>query len=308
MGDVAGRGVAAAATMGQLRSALRAYSLDGAGPAEVLERLNQFAVQLTGEGMATVVVLLLDPTRATLRYANAGHPPPVAVGAFGTRFLDEARGVPLGVLDAPGYVEATTALDPGTTVVLYTDGLVEERGSTLDQGFDRLRAAIAGGGLEPESLCDAILDGTLGEATSSDDVTFLVASSPAVLGDRVSLTLPGKHEGLASLRGTLRRWLAEGDAADAEIGAVTMAVNEAVENAIEHAHRLSAEPFEVELSRDGDEIVVIVRDRGRWGENGTSKADRGRGLKLMRALMDEVSIEPSPRGSTVLLRRRLGRG
>ena len=87
---------------------------------------------------------------------------------------------------------------------------------------------------------------------------------------------------------------------------MTMAVNEAVENAIEHAHRLSAEPFEVELARAGGEITVIVRDRGRWGENGTSHADRGRGLELMRALMDEVTIEPSPRGSTVLMRRRLG--
>src|SRR5947209_2192783 len=244
MGDVAGRGVVAAATMGQLRSALRAYALDGAGPAEVLERLNTFAVQLTGEGMATVVVLLLDPTRQTLRYANAGHPPPVLVGPEDTTFLDEARGVPLGVLEAPGYQEAAAALTPGTTVVLYTDGLVEERGRTLEEGFERLRVAIAGGGSDPEPLCEAILGGTLGEATSSDDVTFVVATSPAVLGDRVSLSLPGRHEGLASLRATLRRWLAEADAGDEEAGAVTMAVNEAGENAIEHANRLAPEPFE----------------------------------------------------------------
>jgi hypothetical protein len=257
--------VAAAATMGQLRSALRAYALDGAGPAEVLERLNTFAVQLTDEGMATVVILVLDPARASLTYANAGHPPPVVVGAGAPEFLDDARGVPLGVLDAPGYVEAVSDLTPGTTVVLYTDGLVEERGSTLEEGFERLRTAIAGGELEPEPLCEAILGGTLGEATSSDDVTFVVASSPAVLGDRVSLTLPGRHEGLASLRATVRRWLTEVEADDAEVGAVTMAVNEAVENAIEHAHRLSAEPFEVELERAGEEITVIVRDRGRWG-------------------------------------------
>ena len=141
-------------------------------------------------------------------------------------------------------------------------------------------------------------------------MTFVVANSPAVLGDRLSLSFPGEHEGLASLRATLRRWLAENDADADEVAAVTMATNEAVENAIEHGHHLSSQPFQVELERTGSEVVITVRDRGRWRENKTRRkpGDRGRGLTLMRAFMDDVEVSPSPQGTTVVLRRALRAG
>jgi len=310
MGDVAGRGVAAAASMGQLRSALRAYALEGAGPAGVLERLNRFQFQLDEDSMATVIVLVLDPGKGVLRWANAGHPPPLVVGPNGARYLEGAGGVPLGAVEDPVYAESEAALSPGMTVILYTDGLVEHPGRPLEEGFDRLRDASGNGALDPEELCDAILGGTLGGATSSDDVTFVVANSPAVLGDRLSLSFPGEHEGLASLRATLRRWLAENDADADEVAAVTMATNEAVENAIEHGHRLSSQPFQVELQRTASEVVITVRDRGRWRENKTRRkpGDRGRGLTLMRAFMDDVEVSPSPGGTTVVLRRALRAG
>ncbi|UGS37610.1 SpoIIE family protein phosphatase [Capillimicrobium parvum] len=304
MGDVAGRGVIAAATMGQLRSALRAYALEDVGPAEVLTRLNRFQMLLAEDSMATVVLLVLDPQSGTVRYANAGHPPPILLdGDHEPVFLDGARSTPLGALDDALYTEATAELGPGTTVVLYTDGLVERRGSTLDEGFARLRDVLAAGGHEPEELCEAILGGALGAATSSDDVTFVVANSPVTLGSSVALALPGEAGGLASLRTMLRRWLVEQDAGEQEVHAVTMATNEAVQNAIEHAHGLTRAPFEVQLERDGDDVVVSVRDRGRWHEG--SSDDRGRGLPLMRALMDEVEIDALPNGTTVRMRRRV---
>jgi anti-sigma regulatory factor (Ser/Thr protein kinase) len=84
-----------------------------------------------------------------------------------------------------------------------------------------------------------------------------------------------------------------------------MAANEAVENAIEHGHRLAPAPFQVELERSGPEIVVTIRDRGRWREDEQSDQDRGRGLMLMRELMDGVEVEEGKTGSTVVLRRRL---
>ena len=313
MGDVAGRGVKAAASMGQLRSALRAYALEGASPAEVLERLNRFQFQLDEDSMATVIMLVLDPSKGTLRWANAGHPPPLIVTPDGVQYLEGAGGVPLGAIDDPVYREDEAALSPGTTVVLYTDGLVEHPGRPLAEGFDRLRAAIDRG-LEPEALCDAILGGTLGDATSSDDVTFVVANSPAILGERLSLSFPGQHQGLASLRATLRRWLAENDAEPDEVAAVTMATNEAVENAIEHGHRLSPEPFQVELECKDAQVVITVRDRGRWRDEKRQRkrdhedSDRGRGLTLMRAFMDDVEVEPSATGTTVVLRRKLRNG
>ena len=306
MGDVAGRGVAAATTMGQLRSALRAYALelsDPPRPGRVLERLNRFQLLLGTDSMATVVLLVLDPSAGTVRYASAGHPPPMVVGANGVAFLDGARSVPLGALDDATFPEGEATLEPGATVVLYTDGLVERRGQSLEEGFERLRAAVAAADREPEKLCEAILGGTLGAATSSDDVTFVVANAPETLGSPVALALPGDRAGLASLRTMLRRWLAEQDADERAVAEVTMATNEAVQNTIEHAHGLSAAPFEVELAREDDEIVVRVSDRGRWRENDTG--ERGRGLPLMRALMDDVEIDARPAGTTVVLRRRV---
>lgn len=304
MGDVAGRGVAAAATMGQLRSALRAYALADADPADVLSQLNRFQLQTGMESMATVVLLVLDPVAGTVRYANAGHPPPIVLPPRGEPVhLDGVRNVPLGALDDPGFGVAEAHLEPGSTVVLYTDGLVERRGQSLEEGFERLKAAVAAGGLEPEDLCEAILGGTLGAATSSDDVTFVVANAPAMLGSPVALSLPGERQGLATLRATLRRWLAEQQVDGQPAEEITMAVNEAVQNAIEHAHGLQPEPFEVDLERDGDVVVVRVRDHGRWHEG--AGGDRGRGLPLMQALVDDVAIDPRATGTTVTLRRRV---
>jgi PAS domain S-box-containing protein len=304
MGDVAGRGVSAAATMGQLRSALRAYALDDVGPGEVLARLNRFQLLMGIDSMATAVLLELDPGRGTARYANAGHPPPVLIGSDGEPvYLDDVRSAPLGALEDATFDEAEIELGPGATVVLYTDGLVERRGQSLDEGFSRLRNALRSGEPDPEALCEAILGGTLGAATSDDDVTFVVANSPSSLGSRVALSLPGDQDGLRSLRATLRRWLTEQEAVGALAAEVTMATNEAVQNAIEHAHGLGSEPFEIELEREGDDVVVSVRDRGRWRER--SGGDRGRGLPLMRALMDDVVVDPGPRGTTVTMRRKV---
>ncbi len=304
MGDVAGRGVTAAAMMGQLRSALRAYALEDVGPGEVLARLNRFQLLMGIDSMATAVLLELDPARGTARYANAGHPPPLVIGADGEpRYLDGARAAPLGALEEVRFEEAELVLDRGSTVVLYTDGLVERRGQSLDEGFARLRETLRVGELEPEALCEAILGSALGAATSDDDVTFVVANSPSSLGSRVALSLPGDPDGLSSLRATLRRWLAEQEAGSEVAAGVTMAANEAVQNAIEHAHGLGREPLRIELQRAGDEVVVRVRDRGRWREHSTG--DRGRGLPLMRALMDDVEIDPGPQGTTVTLRRKI---
>ncbi|MCW3007782.1 MAG: SpoIIE family protein phosphatase [Solirubrobacterales bacterium] len=304
MGDVAGRGVLAAAAMGQLRSALRAYALEDIGPGEVLTRLNRFQLLLDPEAMATVVLLELDPRDGSIRYANAGHPPPIVVGPGGEgHFLEDARSAPLGALEDATFREGRAELGAGATVVLYTDGLVERRGQSLDEGFERLRRAVLVGDIDPEELCEAILKGALGGTACEDDVTFIVANCPQTLGARVALALPGDALGLATLRTTLRRWLDE-QRTDVAIAAdVTMATNEAVQNAIEHAHRLDRQPFEVELARADGELVVSVRDHGRWQAG--SHGDRGRGLPLMRALMDEVNVDQGPAGTTVTMRRRL---
>jgi anti-sigma regulatory factor (Ser/Thr protein kinase) len=242
-----------------------------------------------------------------MTYANAGHPPPLVLGADGTpRSLKDSLSVPLGALDVPGYTEATARLEPGASLVLYTDGLVEQRDQLIDAGIQRLEEALTAPSAdgEPDAACERIIQGTLGPEGSNDDVTLVVVKAELSLGERLSLELIGEPAALSSFRQALRRWLSELGADAEEIQDVTMATNEACQNAIEHAYGLSVEPFDVELSRDDDGAVrIAVRDRGGWRESVSE--DRGRGLPLMRALMDDVEIEQRPTGSTVVLRRAL---
>ena len=292
--------------MGQLRSALRAYALDGASPAGALERLNRFLLSLAWDSMATALVLVLEPATGRITYANAGHPPPLVLGDDGkARSLNESLSVPLGALDVPGYTEATAQLEPGASLVLYTDGLVEQRDQLIDAGIQRLEdALVATGAATPTPRASGSSRRTLGAEGSNDDVTLVVVQAERSLGERLELELVGEPAALTSFRQSLRRWLSEVGAADEEIHDITMACNEACQNAIEHAYGLSPEPFDVELSRDDGTVVIAVRDRGGWREHVSE--DRGRGLPLMRALMDEVDIEQRPTGSTVVLRRALG--
>ena len=123
------------------------------------------------------------------------------------------------------------------------------------------------------------------------------------LGERLEVELAGEPAALASFRQSLRRWLSESGANPEEVQDVVMACNEACQNAIEHAYGLAPEPFMVELTRDDGSVAITIRDRGGWRDSVSN--DRGRGLPLMRALMDEVDIEQRATGSTVTLRREL---
>ena len=304
MGDVSGKGLAAASMLGALRSAIRAYALEGHGPAQIAERLNTFVrAEPSREHMTTLVLAVFDPVDAELTFVNAGHPPPLTLHPDGTpQFLDGARSVPLGVLPFPNYAQETVALEPGGAVVLYTDGLVERRAENIDRGLDRL-ALAADGPLEAEALCDRLLGAALPTGATSDDVALL-ALCHVPLGSRLALDLPSEPSALRSLRALLRRWLAQADAGDADVHAIVMACSEACTNAIEHAGAAPDETIGFEaVLRDG-EVDVVVCDRGQWRE-GRPPGDQGRGLELIDALMDDVQLETTPDGTTLRLRRRL---
>ncbi|MBW3652572.1 MAG: SpoIIE family protein phosphatase [Actinobacteria bacterium] len=305
MGDVSGKGLAAASTLGALRSAIRAYALEGHAPAQIAERLNTFVrAEPSREHMATLVLAVFDPVDAELTFVNAGHPPPLTLHADGTpQFLDGARSVPLGVLPFPNYAEETVALEPGGAVVLYTDGLVERRAENIDLGLDRLAAAAADGPLEAEPLCDRLLRAALPSGATSDDVALL-ALCHVPLGSRLALDLPSEPSALRSLRALLRRWLAQADAAPGDVHAIVMACSEACTNAIEHAGAAADETIAFEAVLHEGEVDVVVRDRGSWRE-GRPPGDQGRGLELIDALMDGVQLETTPEGTTLRLRRRL---
>ena len=145
VGDVVGKGVRAAATMGQLRNAIRAFTLDRLKPATTLGRLSRLAEEVIETSFATVVYAELDPETSICRYASAGHPPPLLATLDGrVEFLEGGRGLPLGT-GTSTYRQAVAELPHGSVLLFYTDGLIERRGRSLDEGFERLGAAVATG-------------------------------------------------------------------------------------------------------------------------------------------------------------------
>ncbi|MBI5106631.1 MAG: SpoIIE family protein phosphatase, partial [Solirubrobacterales bacterium] len=169
IGDVAGKGLRAASTMGQVRAALHAYALEHADPAAILDRLDRFVA--AADDMATAQVLVLDPATGAMRYAGAGHPPAVVGG----RLLDGGASPPLGV-GRDGRTSASTVLEAGDRAVLYTDGLVERRTEALDVSLRSLAAVCAGEDASLDALCDRVLGALLpGTGVWPDDVAMLTA-------------------------------------------------------------------------------------------------------------------------------------
>jgi GAF domain-containing protein/anti-sigma regulatory factor (Ser/Thr protein kinase) len=304
MGDVVSRGVRAASVMGQLRNALRAYALDGRPPGAVLERLHGMLRSHERREMATLAYMVLDPAGLSYALSSAGHPPPLVLAADGgVDLIEEGRGPPLGAVADALYRETTGELTPGTTLLLYTDGLVERRAENLDIGLGRLSAAASEGPLECERLCDRLLAANLPSGATGDDVALLVLCH-VPLGSRLALDLPSEPSALRSLRALLRRWLAQADAAEVDVHAIVMACSEACTNAIEHAGAAPDETISFEAVLHDSDVDVVVRDRGHWRE-GRPPSDQGRGLELIDALMDDVQLETTPEGTTVRLRRSL---
>jgi phosphoserine phosphatase RsbU/P len=182
MGDVVGRGLAAAVVMGRLRSALRAYALEVLDPAIVLERLDRKIQHFEPGHMTTVLYGVIDPTLTTLEISSAGHPLPVVAGPRSTALVDDNVDRPLGVSTEQHRHNSTIELQPGGVVAFFTDGLVERRGEVLDQGFERLCAAIT---LESaERSCRAAIAALVPDHGWADDAALLVIRRGDDIGDR----------------------------------------------------------------------------------------------------------------------------
>lgn len=184
VGDVAGHGLGAVETMGQLRSAGRGWLVEGHGPGAVLDRLNRLLLATMPGEVATLAMASLDTRTSRLVLALAGHLPPVHVRADGrTELLWGRPGPPLGAAIGTSYDELQVQLDPGDTVVLCTDGLVERRDEAIDVGLERLAAAAgAGARLEPDRLVEALLEVALPPAERFDDLCVLAVRLVAHVG------------------------------------------------------------------------------------------------------------------------------
>jgi serine phosphatase RsbU (regulator of sigma subunit)/anti-sigma regulatory factor (Ser/Thr protein kinase) len=304
IGDVAGHGLEAAAVMGQFRNALRAYALDGSGPAAAV-RLNRLTRTFEQNDMATLVYGEFDAMSSRMRFVRAGHPPPLVRNADGSVHAVNGHGsLPVGVSHNARYEASLLELAPDTTLLLYTDGLVERRGETLQDGIARLERVLADAPRSLEQLCDHVIETAAPDPERADDIAVLALRPVEVNPTAFHTSLRAEPSELSRLRRMLGRWLRATQATAQEIYDITIACGEASANAIEHAYGARPAMFDVEGALEGDCVVVRVRDYGSW--RAPRGQHRGRGLKLIDALMEDVRIARTADGTEVTMRRRIG--
>jgi len=300
IGDVVGHGLTAAALMGQLRTALHAYATENHGPGKTLELVDRFLQSMPEFAMATAAYAVLDPETGHVRIASAGHLPPLVVGNGKARTLDVTPAAPLGALPYGSRREHELTLEPGETLVLYTDGLVERPQTPLNKSIEEL-ASMLEDATTAEECCEMAMEMVPLEGLR-DDVA-IVALQNGSIPSELHLYPPATAKVLGELRRVLRRWLRERGADDEAIGEITLAVNEACANSIEHAYSPAPARFGLEASCENDEVTIVISDLGRWrAPRGTN---RGRGLTIMEAAMDSAEVNQTDSGTEIVLRRRL---
>ncbi|MFL5888914.1 MAG: SpoIIE family protein phosphatase [Solirubrobacteraceae bacterium] len=295
VGDVVGRGVPAAAMMGRLRHALHAYLAEGHGPAAALARLDALVEQSGPGTLATVACACYDPTTGALEHASAGHPPPLMAAPGQTpEFIEHPLGLPIGVMPDATVEQRRLVVAPGTIVLLFTDGLVEDRELPIGEGLERLRAGLTSD-LDLERWLEGTVERMTAGRTVDDDVAALaiqVEVTPAGL----LLRRQAVATELAGIRDAVRSSLSAAGIAGPVVDDLVLAASEASGNVVRHAYAGAPGPLEVRMAVGPKGVDLVVRDEGRWRE----PADQGRhGVDIMRAVMDTFDIATGDSGTTV---------
>ncbi|MFF9204949.1 SpoIIE family protein phosphatase [Streptomyces sp. NPDC014986] len=305
VGDCVGRGLQAASVMGQLRSACRALLLQDASPAQTLMALDRFAAGVAGALCTTVFCGVLDPGTGRLTYSSAGHPPGILAPQDGTtRLLEDGRSLPLAVRPGRARPEAECTIPARATLLLYTDGLVERRRRPLSVGIDQAGAVVQDGGdATVEELATQVMTRLAPDSGYDDDVALLLYRHPAPL----EVTFPAESAQLAPVRQALRTWLERCRLPPQTARNVLVAAGEACANAVEHGHRHApGEPVRLRAEAYANDLRLVVTDTGRWRTpRPEADAHRGRGMILMRAMMQHVTITSGVAGTTVDMRTRI---
>ncbi|MDQ0380598.1 SpoIIE family protein phosphatase [Amycolatopsis thermophila] len=294
VGDVVGRGVPAAAVMGQMRTAIRSYALVDLPPSDVLHNVSQLARSTPGAKFITCLYAVHDPIDDSLTYANAGHLPAVLIDAGGsTRQIAEALGMPLGVGEQ--YPQEQVPFPPGMRLVLYTDGLVESRTRELGAGIDELlaglRALPADGDLD--AGCDALIAQLTG-GRHDDDVALLYVDHRGAHRRVASMALTRQVD-VAAVREFVVGRLAGWGLDEVAEGAAKVAA-ELVTNALKHA----SAPLTLRLYHDGERLTVDVADRaGALPHILATGGIEHRGLQVVEEAATRWGTRTTPDGKVV---------
>ncbi len=307
IGDVMGRGLEAAAVMGQLRSAAHALAKTGMQPRQLMRALDRCVADLdVPDQLVTCCYLVIAPDTGTVTVCSAGHLPVLVAGAGGVSALPCPVNAPLGVGDVL-YEESSSEIAPGATLVLYTDGLVETPGSDIEFRIDELSLLLDeffSGTPSLEDAADQVLAGLLPDPDShDDDVTLLFAQLPAPPLAAVSTALPAVpasvREGRAFLHEALDSWTCAAVAGDA-----LLLLSETLTNAVQHAEG----PLGLHVHRTATDLTVEVSDRSPQlpqPRMAGQDEESGRGLILVRALATGWGVRPTDEGKTTWFTLRL---
>ncbi|MGR3938477.1 ATP-binding SpoIIE family protein phosphatase [Streptomyces sp. BRA346] len=301
IGDVMGRGVRAAAVMGQLRTAVRAYARLDLPPHEVLQLLDGLAAEIDANQIATCVYAVHDPNESRLVYASAGHLPILVRDADGTvRRAAEPTGPPLGT-GGWLHTSGSVPLGPGASAVLYTDGLVERRDKDIYDGVAALERVFAGATGTPQVMCDRLIRALGITAAHDDDVAVLVLQHPARTGPdaelfhNAALELLGGVEAAPRARafasGVLASWRFPMELRDLGV----LAASELVANSLQHG----TPPMRLRLRRTDRRLIIEVTD----GDDHLPRRRRaepvdeaGRGISIVATIASSWGSRRTPGG------------
>ena len=312
VGDVVGHGMHAAATMGRLRTAVHNFSMLDLPPDDLLAHLDDLVNRIDkdeaepGGGAhtagATCLYAIYDPVTRNCQLARAGHLPPALVHPDGTvEYLDVPAGPPLGLGGLP-FEAVERELPEGSQLVLYTDGLVEDRSRDIDVGLDMLSGALAGPGRAPEEICDAVFEALL-PAFPKDDIALLVARTRALPDSRIAhWDVPSDPSAVAAVRVDATRQLAEWGL-DELAFTTGLILSELVTNAIRYA----GGPIDVRLLRDRS-LICEVADASSTSPHlryAATTDEGGRGLFLVAQFAEHWGTRYTTAGKIIWVEQRL---
>jgi len=298
-GDVMGRGVHAAAVMGQLRAAVRAYAWLDLPPGDVLQFLDGVVRDLGNDQIVTCVYAVYDPGDRTLSYANAGHLPPlVLTPGESARRLTGAADPPLGTGPLT-LAEERVDLPPGALLALYTDGLVEHRDRDIDTGIDTLTAHLTRSSGPLDDVAGELVAALLPDEPD-DDVALLLAQVHEDTRETRSATrrIPSHGRAVQQARQFVSTTLSEWSTPDPPRSDIVLCVSELVTNAVIHGRP----PIQLRLRGDAEHVVLEVSDRAPYLPRllrPTFEDEHGRGLQLVALIADRWGTRPTPDGKSV---------
>jgi serine/threonine-protein kinase RsbW len=302
VGDVVGHGLDAAVAMGQLRGAVRALAPTGS-PSRVLDALDLFVEQVPQAAMTTLAYAELDLDDGTLTYACAGHPPPLLLASDGAQLLWEGRSLPLGAsFGGHQRTQATGRVAAGDTILLYTDGLVEDRGRGISAGLELLLdVVLQARAADPSSLVDTVVGRLASEIDNEDDICVL-AVRRSLSPTQFVHVFPASPGEVRKMRHALSNWLEGMGLDEQQTHDVVLAVSEAAANSVEHGYHFdTGGDVRVEAWATDGSLHVEVHDTGVWRVP-AERSERGRGRAIMEALMRDVGFETENGGTVVRMR------